>query len=118
MEKIIISGIKIFAQHGCLKEEGKIGTYYIVDVSIKTDIKKAAETDELQDTVNYTEVVETIIKITKQKKRLIETVANNIATKLIQEFKKIKSVEVSLTKTSPPVKGEVKSVGVIVSKNK
>ena len=39
MEKIIISGIKIFAQHGCLKEEGKIGTYYIVDVLIKTNIK-------------------------------------------------------------------------------
>jgi len=118
MEKIIISGIKVFAQHGCLKEEGKIGTYYIVDVKIKADVKKATETDALQDTVNYTEVIEIITKITKEKKRLIETVANKIATTLINRFKKIKSLEVSLTKMSPPVKGEVKSVGVIVSKNK
>ncbi|NBU47940.1 MAG: dihydroneopterin aldolase, partial [Flavobacteriales bacterium] len=56
MHKILVSGIKIYAFHGCLEEEAKIGSDYQVDVEINTDFSNAALTDNLAQTVDYVQV--------------------------------------------------------------
>jgi dihydroneopterin aldolase len=43
--KILLENIKIHAFHGVLPEEKILGTYYILNLTIKADIWKAAETD-------------------------------------------------------------------------
>ena len=50
---IKVNNIKLYAFHGCLNEEAKIGSAYSVDVSVKADLKKSAKTDDLADTVDY-----------------------------------------------------------------
>ena len=44
---IEINGIKLYAYHGCLPEEGKVGGNYIIDVSLKTDFSSAAISDRV-----------------------------------------------------------------------
>ena len=44
MNRIEVNGIRLYAYHGCLKEEGVIGGHYVVDVTIDTDFSVAAET--------------------------------------------------------------------------
>ena len=62
MQNIIeITGIKLYAYHGCLKEEAIIGGNYIVDVFIKTDFIEASKTDNLDQTIDYV-LVNNIVK--------------------------------------------------------
>ena len=51
MGTIKLQNIRTFSYHGCLVEEGKIGSDYRVDLEVKTDLRKSSETDELSDTV-------------------------------------------------------------------
>jgi hypothetical protein len=49
--KINIEGIKLYAFHGCLEEEAKIGANYIVDVNITTDFSKDGSSREFNNLV-------------------------------------------------------------------
>ena len=53
MSTIQLKNIKIYAFHGCLPEEEKIGSDYIVNLSVKANLDKASKSDELTDTVDY-----------------------------------------------------------------
>ena len=53
MGTIKINNIRLYAYHGCLVEEGKIGSDYRVDLKVKTDLSKSAISDDLNDTVDY-----------------------------------------------------------------
>ena len=57
MRNIIeVNGIKLYAFHGCLDEEGMIGGNYVVDVMLNTDFSEAAQHDTLHQTVDYVDV--------------------------------------------------------------
>ena len=58
---IEVNGIKLYAFHGCLPEETKIGGHYLVDVSLETNFLKAALEDTLIDTIDYV-VINRIVK--------------------------------------------------------
>jgi dihydroneopterin aldolase len=53
MGTIKLKNIRTFSYHGCLIEEGKIGSDYSVDLEIKTDLRKSCVSDDLNDTVDY-----------------------------------------------------------------
>lgn len=50
---IKLKNIRTYSYHGCLIEEGKIGSDYAVDLEVKTDLRKSAVSDDLKDTVDY-----------------------------------------------------------------
>ncbi len=53
MDTITLNNIKLYAYHGCLEEETRIGSEYRVDVIVKADLRKPASTDSLKDTADY-----------------------------------------------------------------
>ena len=55
---INIEGIQLYGYHGCLEEEAKIGGNYIVDVYMQTDFTEAAQTDDLEKTIDYCSIFE------------------------------------------------------------
>jgi dihydroneopterin aldolase len=114
MEKILIEGIKVYAYHGCLKEEALIGGNYVVDVTIEADLSKPSKTDKLNDTIDYVTVSEIVQKEMAVRSKLIEHVAKRISDKLKNKFPKAGSIEVKLTKLNPPIPGEVEKVTVII----
>jgi dihydroneopterin aldolase len=95
-----------YAHHGVMKEEHQIGGRYEVDVSIDLDFRKAAEHDDLKETVDY-EKVYRIVKgiITRNKFYLIERLAYLIANRIVDEYSFVSSVEVTVRKPNPPVGG-------------
>ena len=115
MHQIIVEGINIYAYHGCLEEEGKIGCHYIVNVSMQTDFTKAAETDDLNQTIDYV----TVYQIAKQemaiRSKLLEQVAQRIIVRLKKEFSTLQKVEVKVTKLNPPMNGNVERVSVVIT---
>lgn len=115
--KILLENLKIYAYHGVLPEENMIGTYYFVDVELHTDLWKAAETDDLEDTISYAEVNEIIHQEMKIKSKLLEHVCGRIIEKIHQKFPQISFIKIKLTKTNPPMKGECKGASVTFEKS-
>lgn len=112
MGQIAIEGIELYAYHGCLEEEAKIGGKYRVDVYIDTDYTEAALTDELGDTVDYVEVFQIVKKEMAVRSKLIEHVARRIAYALADDITKKAKYTVKLTKYKPPVNGPVEQCSV------
>ncbi len=114
MAKILVEGIKIYAYHGCMKEESVVGGNYVVDVCIDTDLSKPSKTDKLNDTVDYCEVYDLVKKEMDIRSKLIEHAAKRILDKLKKKFPKSGPIEVKITKLHPPIPGEVEKVSVVI----
>ncbi len=110
MGKIAIEGMKFYAYHGFYDEEQKIGRYYEVDVYVDTNFDKAAQADNLYDTINY-ETIYLIAKIEMSKPtRLLETIAVRIKDSLKNKFGNIQKIKVRISKLNPPMGGEIERV--------
>lgn len=115
MNKILVEGIKLYAYHGCLEEEGKIGTNYIVDVTMETNFSEAAKTDDLTKTIDYVTVYNIVKKQMAIRSKLLEHVAERIISELKKEFSTLKKTEVKVTKLNPPMNGHVERVSIIIA---
>lgn len=109
-----LNGVKLYAFHGCMTEEEKIGGHYIVDVSVTTDFHKAAETDELIDTVDYVELNKIVTEEMAIRSKLIEHVGQRIVERTKREVSNIHSIRVKVTKICPPINGDVNNVAIII----
>lgn len=114
--KILLEDIKIYAYHGVLEEENIIGTYYLINVEIIADLWKATSTDDLQDTINYAEINRIIHEEMSVKSKLLEYVAGRIIIKIKEEFSEINAIKIKITKTNPPMQGEMKGVSLVFEK--
>lgn len=117
MSKIFLENVKIYAYHGVLPEENIIGTYYILNVEIHTDLWNAAESDDLHDTISYAEINDIIHNEMKINSKLLEHVAGRIIAKIHENFEQISYIKLKITKTSPPMKGEMKGASIELEKS-
>ncbi|RSK41550.1 dihydroneopterin aldolase [Mangrovimonas spongiae] len=115
---IKVENIRVFAHHGCLKEETKIGSDYRVDLKIKADLQKSAKTDLLHDTVDYVFLNRIVREEMQQPSHLLETVAKRIITRILKEDKKIKKVSIAVSKLNPPIGGDVEMVTIKMTKKR
>ncbi len=114
--KIILENLKIYAYHGVLSEETKIGTYYIINAELQADLEKAAQTDHLADTINYAEVNEIIHQEMAVPSQLLEHVIGRMISKIETQFPQVTKIKIKLTKTRPPMQGEMDGVSVEIEK--
>ncbi|MFC0426767.1 dihydroneopterin aldolase [Chryseobacterium scophthalmum] len=117
MSKIFLEDVKIYAYHGVLPEENIIGTYYILNTEIHTDLWDAAISDNLNDTISYADINEIIHDEMKIQSKLLEHVAGRIITKINEKFSQISYIKLRITKTSPPMKGEMKGASIELEKS-
>lgn len=109
---IKVENIRVFAYHGCLKEETKIGSDYRVDLKVKANLQQSATTDKLTDTVDYV-LLNRIIKEEMDKPSyLLETVAKRILNRIFEADKLVKKATVWVSKLNPPIGGDVARVTI------
>src|SRR5688572_21382358 len=100
-----VSGIEVFAYHGCMEEEAKLGGKFIVDIEIDTDFMKAAESDQLIDTIDYARVREIVVEEMAIRSKLIEHVGYRILKRFRREFKNMNTARIKVRKINPPING-------------
>jgi dihydroneopterin aldolase len=87
MDIIYLSGLKIEAVIGVYDWERRVKQRVIIDLEMATDIRKAAATDDLNDTLNYKAVAKRLIEFVGDSQfQLVETLAERIADLIRQEF--------------------------------
>ena len=103
MGVITVSGIQLYAYHGCMHEEAKIGSNYVVDVILEADLSLASASDELQHTVDYVSVNRIVTEQMAIRSKLLENVAKRIIDQLSVHHPEIVSMEVSVSKLTLPL---------------
>ena len=117
MGVIEIEGMKFYAFHGHYETERRVGNNFRVDIKLETDLKKAAKTDRLEDTLNYQEVYLVVKKEMQITSYLLENVAQRVLDSLFKNFSEIKKAEVKISKLNPPMGGEIEKVSVILARD-
>ena len=115
---IQVNNIKIYAFHGCLEEEAKIGSEYRVDIEIKTNLRKSSKTDQLKDTVDYVHLNLIVKEEMAIRSKLLEHVARRIIERIFNELGMVKKATISVAKINPPIGGNVEDVKIILSKKR
>jgi len=113
---IKISNIRVYAYHGCLVEEGKIGSDYRIDLSVNANLKSSAASDQLSDTVDYVHLNKIVKEEMAIRTKLLETVAELILNRILKEIPLVDKAKIKVSKLNPPIGGNVEMVSIIMKK--
>ena len=114
MQTIEVSGIKVYAYHGCLAEEERIGGNYIVDLKVQADLSDSFISDKLADTIDYVFLNRIVEEEMAVRSKLIEQVGYRILKRIEESDRRIKGVSVKVRKLTPPINGDVEEVAVLI----
>ena len=102
---IELEGMEFKAYHGCLEQEKVRGNLFTVDFRGELDLSAAAESDNLNDTLNYGEIYEIVADEMSIPSELLENVAGRIVKAIEKRFPELVSFSVRVSKRRPPVDG-------------
>ncbi|WP_232699100.1 dihydroneopterin aldolase [Brevibacillus daliensis] len=112
MDKIYFNQMAFYGYHGVFKEEAKLGQRFYVDLELSLDLSKAAETDNLEHTVNYADIYETVKGIVEgERHQLVEKLTVRICEQLLADFP-LEEVKAKVIKPDPPIAGHYQSVAI------
>ena len=102
---IELEGMEFKAYHGCLEQEKIRGNSFTVDFRGELDLSAAAESDNLNDTLNYADIYEIVADEMSIPSELLENVAGRIVKAIEKRFPELSSFSVRVSKKKPPVDG-------------
>lgn len=114
MDRIFLSGIKVFGFHGLTEEERALGQVLEVDVELRMDLRHAGRTDVIEHTADWTAVFALAQEtVAGGSHHLLESLAHDLARQLLDSTR-ADEVMVRVTKPYPPVGGICNKCGVEV----
>ncbi|MBR5499657.1 MAG: dihydroneopterin aldolase [Bacteroidales bacterium] len=102
---IELEGMEFKAYHGVLEQEKVRGNEFVVDFRGELDLSAAAESDNLNDTLNYADIYEIVAYEMSIPSELLENVAGRILKAIEKQFPQLVSFSVRVSKKRPPVDG-------------
>lgn len=116
MGYIHLEDMEFYAYHGCFKEERIVGNKFLVNLTIETDMKIPADTDDINDALNYQTAYKLVKEQMQLKSHLLENIGKRILDALYSNFTSIKKVSIKISKMNPPMGGKMKCVSVTMSR--
>ena len=116
MGLIEIEGMEFYAYHGHFKEEQIVGSRFLVNVAIETNIEDASKSDKLADTINYQSVYQLIKEEMEIKSHLLEHIAGRLIDRIYANFSNLSKVKVKISKMNPTMGGQIEKVSVTIER--
>jgi dihydroneopterin aldolase len=114
LDKIFIHALKTEAIVGIFDWERQVKQTVLIDIEFSADIRKAALSDSIDDTLNYKGVAKRVLAFVEASRfHLVETLAEHIAMLILEDFG-VASVRVALSK--PGAIRSSRDVGVILER--
>lgn len=118
-DRIRVLGLEFHGFHGVPAPERELGHRYRVDVELELDLRAAGETDDVQATVDYAAAARAVVEEgTGPSVRLVETLAERIAARLLREFPPVEAVEVEVAKLHPPAPLPIQAAAVRIRRER
>lgn len=119
MDKIIVEKMAFYGYHGVYAEEKVLGQRFYVDMIAYLDIKPAAISDDVKDTVNYVDIYELIRGIVEGDPfDLLESLTEHIADQVLASFPRIQEVLVKVEKPHPPAAMHFSGVAIEIRRKR
>ena len=117
MDKLIIEGLTVFANHGVYEEENALGQKFEISAVLYLDTRKAGQTDQLHDTVNYGAICRFMEEYMRTRTfRLLEAVAEQLCEDLLMQYPLVRKVRLRLDKPWAPVRLPLRTVAVEIER--
>jgi dihydroneopterin aldolase len=113
MGLITVEGIRVFAYHGHLPEEAKLGGHFIVNIWVTADTTKVEKSDDLSDTVDYVKIIEIVKQQMAIRSDMIEHPARRIVDAILP-LQKVQKVKVEVQKIAPPIDATFDKISVTI----
>lgn len=98
-DRILLEGMVFFGRHGTLAAEQELGQRFVVDIDLRVDLRVAGQSDDLTQTIDYSEVYRHARSIVEGPPLgLTEAVAERIAAALLERHPTVEAVRVKVTK--------------------
>ena len=119
MDKVFVSGLELTAKHGYYDEERQVGNRFRFDVTVSAGTKRAAKTDDLDQTVDYSAVAGLVREAAEgPSAKLVETLAERIAESILERFNVAEKVKVRVAKLDPPGTEGAAEAGVEIKRSR
>jgi dihydroneopterin aldolase len=117
---IELRGLRVLGTHGVLAEEQHRAQPFEVDVDLEVDLRRAGQSDDLADTIDYGAVTAAVAAVLAgPHAALLEHLAERIAAAaLASGAPHATAVTVTVRKTRPPVPFELASAGVTIHRRR
>ena len=110
---MIIRDYEVTACHGVNPEEKTEAQRFVISAVLDYDIARAAESDDIAQTVSYAHVCKLIKAfLCEESKNLLECLAMSLARKIMLVYPAFARAEVTVDKPDAPMKGVFRSVAV------
>jgi len=116
MGLISVENMEFYAFHGCFEAEAVVGNRFLVDLWIEEDASTAADTDSIDDAVNYFQAYQIVRKQMMVRSNLLENVGKRILDALYSEMSGIKHAKVKVSKMGPPMGGSIERVSLTMER--
>ncbi len=119
MDCIQVTGIRGYGYTGFFAAERTLGQWFEVDLTLGVDLTIAGQSDRLEDTLNYAQVVEIVQELLQTSRfQLLERLATAIVTALFDWDNRIEQVQIRLTKLTPPIPNFAGQVAVVMQRQR
>lgn len=116
-DKIIVSGLEVFANHGVYPAENELGQKFVVTATLFANLRGAGETDDLDASIDYGEVCRTIDAFLRAHTfKLIEAAAEATAQRLLSDYPALLAVRIKIEKPWAPIGLPLSSVAVEIER--
>lgn len=114
MDTVFIKGLKAASVIGCYDWERDIRQTLVIDLELKADFARAAETDAISEALDYAAISQRVIAACDAARfQLLEALAEHLAALLLTEFA-ITGLRITITK--PGAVPEAEGVGVVIER--
>ncbi|MFD7525674.1 dihydroneopterin aldolase [Paenibacillus chitinolyticus] len=119
MDKLILTRMEFYGYHGVFAEENKLGQRFYVDVELHMPLDKPGRTDSIEDSINYAEAYAVTKEVVEKRTfKLIEALAEQVASSLLETYTSIEEVTVRVIKPHPPFDIHFAGVTVEISRKR
>jgi 7,8-dihydroneopterin aldolase/epimerase/oxygenase len=115
-DRIFLRGLAVECIIGFIDWERRVKQTVVIDLEIPVDCRKAAQTDEVANTVDYKAVAKRVIAFVEASEfRLVETLGHRLCMLIIEEFS-LPWVRLSLNKPGA-IRGS-RDVGIVLERTR
>ena len=118
-DHIRVHRLAVFARHGVLPEEAAIGQRFFISFDAAVDTRAAGTSDDLTKSVSYADMSDIVVGIaTTRRFKLLEALAEAIATDILAAFPLVEAITVRVDKPSAPVPHVLDTVSVEITRSR
>lgn len=111
--KIFVQNLEFVGYHGVYEEERRDGRRFSVDLSVEVGSSPGAQSDDVDDTVDYRGLAEIIVEVGEgDSLRLVERMGDEILTRVFERFPSVEQADLTIRKFATGVPGSPECVGI------